>query len=142
MLVPAVVVAVALLGAAFLMKGGGGGGGDAGSTTETTAVDAAVEAGDPSEVVALDAVTLNLADGRFLKLGIALQLAPEAEVADPASFGARALDVAIELMGTYTYDELSERGALTKAKEKVSEAVSEAYEGEVLRVYFTEFVMQ
>jgi flagellar FliL protein len=143
MLVPAIVVAVALLAAAFLMKGGDSGGGSpAAAPTAEEVKPPSVQDGDPSDVVSLDAITLNLADGRFLKLGVALQLAPEAEVTDPISFGARALDETIDLMGGYTYKELSAPGARTKAKDKLSEAVSEAYDGDVLGVYFTEFVMQ
>jgi flagellar FliL protein len=140
-LLPAIVIAVALLGAAFMLKGGGDGGGGGASvaaTTETTAVDS----GDPSHVVALDAITLNLADGRFLKLGLALQLADGTEVTDGAAFGARALDESIDLLGSYTYRELNVPGAREEAKTALSEAVSAAYDGVVLEVYFTEFVMQ
>jgi flagellar FliL protein len=146
-LLPAIVIAVALLIAAFMLKGGGGGGSDTPAaanpaTSATAAADGASDAGDPAEVVALDAITLNLADGRFLKLGLALQLAPGTEVSDADSFGARALDQTIDLLGTYTYKDLSVKGARAKAKEKLSKAVSEAYDGKVLSVYFTEFVMQ
>ena len=143
-MLPAIVIAVALLLAAFMLKGGGGGGSApaAPSTSETT-VAAAEGHGDPAHVVALDAITLNLADGRFLKLGLALQLAEGVEIeGEPAHFGARALDETIDLMGSYTFKELSAPGAREKAKEKLSEAVSEAYDGSVLAVYFTEFVMQ
>lgn len=142
-LLPAIVIAVALLLAAFMLKGGGGGGGTpaAPSTSETTV--AAEGHGDPAHVVALDAITLNLADGRFLKLGLALQLDEGVEIeGEPANFGARALDETIELMGGYTFKELSAPGAREKAKDKLSEAVSESYDGKVLAVYFTEFVMQ
>ena len=147
MLLPAIVVAVALLAAAFLLKGG-----DSGGSTPSTSAPAAEQqtedaaagsdAGDPAEVVALDAITLNLADGRFLKLGLALQLAPKTEVKDAASFGARALDQTIDLLGAYTYKDLSAPGARAKAKEKLSKAVAGVYDGAVLGVYFTEFVMQ
>ena len=143
-MLPAIVIAVALLLAAFMLKGGGGGGSTpaAPSTSETT-VAAAGSHGDPAHVVALDAITLNLADGRFLKLGLALQLDEGIEIeGEPANFGARALDEAIDLMGSYTFKDLSAPGAREKAKEKLSEAVSEAYDGAVLAVYFTEFVMQ
>lgn len=147
-LVPAIIVAVALLGAAFMLKGGGGGGTPAATTaapSATTAEGAPAEGGahgDPSHVVSLDSITLNLADGRFLKLGLALQLDEGVEVEDIGGFGARALDTTIDLMGHYTYAELSKEGARTEAKEKLSEAVAKAYEGAVITVYFTEFVMQ
>lgn len=140
-LLPAIVIAVALLLAAFMLKGGGGGGDTpAAPSTETTL--AADVHGDPAHVVALDAITLNLSDGRFLKLGLALQLAEGVEVSDGANFGARALDEAIDHMSTYSFKELSTPGARAEAKEALSTAVSEAYDGAVLSVYFTEFVMQ
>lgn len=142
-LLPAIVVAVALLAAAFMLRGGGDSPAAAPTSSETTvAGEAAVVHGDPEHVVALDAITLNLSDGRFLKLGLALQLDEGVEVADGPSFGARALDATIALMGEYTYRELSAPGAREQAKEALSKAVSEAYEGVVLSVYFTEFVMQ
>lgn len=143
-MLPAIVVAVALLLAAFMLKGGGGGSTPPAppATSETTVAEGEGH-GDPADVVALDAITLNLADGRFLKLGLALQLGEGVEIeGEPANFGARALDETIDLMGSYTFKELSAPGAREKAKEKLSEAVSEAYDGSVLAVYFTEFVMQ
>ena len=141
-LLPAIVIAVALLLAAFMLKGGGGGGNPPTPATSETTV-AAEGHGDPAHVVALEPITLNLADGRFLKLGLALQLADGIEIeGEAANFGARALDETIDLMGTYTFKELSAPGAREKAKDKLSNAVAEAYEDSVLAVYFTEFVMQ
>lgn len=141
-MLPAIVIAVALLIAAFMLKGGGGGSTPPTPATSETTV--ATDAhGDPAHVVALDAITLNLSDGRFLKLGLALQLDEGVEIeGEPANFGARALDETIDLMGSYSFEELSAPGAREKAKDKLSEAVSEAYDGAVLAVYFTEFVMQ
>ena len=142
-MLPAIVIAVALLLAAFMLKGGGGGGSTpaAPATSETTV--AAEGHGDPAHVVALDAITLNLADGRFLKLGLALQLDEGVELeGEAANFGARALDQTIDLMGSYTFKQLSAPGAREKAKDKLSEEVAKAYDGAVLAVYFTEFVMQ
>ena len=59
-LLPAVIIAVALLGAGALMGGKGGGEAAAsdahGATTTTTVAE--------GEIVALDPITLNLADGR------------------------------------------------------------------------------
>src|SRR5688500_9939490 len=141
-LVPAIIVAVALLAAAFMLKGGGGDGTPPAATPTETTVLADVH-GDPAHVIALEAITLNLADGRFLKLGLALQLAEGVEIeGEGANFGARALDETIDLLGSYTFEDLSAPGARTKAKDKLSEAVAKAYDDKVLAVYFTEFVMQ
>lgn len=99
-------------------------------------------------VVSLPSITINLADGKFLRLGLALQL-PEAAgghsetaAADPKSFGARALDSAIEVMSTYASPDLSTAEGRAAAKEKLSEAVVNRYGGEVAGIYLTDFVMQ
>ena len=70
-LLPAIVVAAGLLGGGYFMSGGGGAkaakAAAEGATTTTTAE-------KHGEVVKLDSITLNLADGRFVKLGLALEL--------------------------------------------------------------------
>jgi flagellar FliL protein len=142
MTVPAIVLAVAVLGAAFMMKGGGGGGEPVeASTTDTTAVEA-----KPGETVTLDAITMNLSSGDIVKVGIALQLAEgavEAEEAieDPKNFGARALDELITVLGGYSRDDLSRQGGLADLKAKLTERVKKAYHDEVVGVYLTQFVI-
>jgi len=94
---------------------------------------------EPGAVVALDAVTVNLADGHYLKIKLALQATAEtAEEPD----GSKALDRAIEQFSEYEMGELSTTEGRHKAKDKLREELKEAYEGEIMDVYFTEFVMQ
>lgn len=139
MTVPAIVVAVALLGAAFLMKGGGGG--DAPTQATSTETSVTVVEG---EVVALDPITMNLAGGDILKVGIALQLSADADsakaLADPPAFGARALDETISVLGHYSRADLAGNG-ISDAKAKLSARVALLYHDEVLGVYFTQFVI-
>ncbi|HET9443508.1 MAG TPA: hypothetical protein VFO65_09305, partial [Acidimicrobiales bacterium] len=74
-LIPAVVVAVGLLGGGFMMSRGGGQA--AGAAPADAAAHGEVEGEhepEPGEILVLDPITLNLADGRFLKVGLALQL--------------------------------------------------------------------
>lgn len=92
------------------------------------------------EVLALEPITMNLADGRLLKLGLALQLV--AEPAEEEVSGSMALDEAISLLGEHTYDQLSASAARDAAKGELSQRVADRYHGDVLEVYFTEFVMQ
>jgi len=94
---------------------------------------------EPGKVVALEAVTVNLADGHYLKLKLALQTT--AEVAE-APDGSKALDIAIDQFSNKSIGELSSDAARHKAKEELLKKVEEAYEGEVMDIYFTEFVMQ
>jgi flagellar FliL protein len=93
----------------------------------------------PGKVVAMDAVTLNLADGHFLKLKLALQAT--ADVAE-APDGSKAVDIAISQFSNMEVAALSSGPARDKAKKELTKKIEEAYEGEIMDVYFTEFVMQ
>jgi flagellar protein FliL len=113
---------------------------------------AAAEKVEPGPVVQLDAITLNLSDGHYLKLGLALQLtkkageeaaaAHAAGPAEPAVDGAPALDAAISVLGDRSYAQLLAPGGRAKAKVAVETVIKQRYEGKVLEVYLTQFVMQ
>jgi flagellar FliL protein len=93
----------------------------------------------PGKVVPLDAITVNLADGHFLKLKLALQ-ATSTAVADPD--GSQALDIAISEFSNRPLAELASNAARDKAKASLREKINKAYKDEVMDLYFTEFVMQ
>ncbi|MBK7722282.1 MAG: flagellar basal body-associated FliL family protein [Austwickia sp.] len=100
-------------------------------------------------VVALkDDMTLNLADGRFLKTQLSLQLSEEATLAAGgekalANFdGSMARDAAIQILSRYSYNQLLKPAQREAAQVALSKEVFERYEGKVLQVYFTQFVMQ
>ncbi len=90
-------------------------------------------------VIPLEPISINLANGHFLKLGLSLQATADAgeEVT-----GAKALDAAIELFSQKTMDELATREGREKAKAKLAKRLMDLYEDKVYEVYFTEFVMQ
>jgi flagellar FliL protein len=90
-------------------------------------------------VVKLDPITINLAGGHFLKLGLSLQA--RADAGEEVS-GAKALDAAIELFSGRTIDDLARRDGREKAKKALVTEVSERYEDKVYDIYFTDFVMQ
>lgn len=120
--------------AAVLLLGGGAGG-----YLFLTGGEEAEPAPEPGAVVALEAVTINLADGHYLKMKLALQAtADAAEEPD----GSKALDLAITQFSDLKMAELSSTKGRSHAKEELREKLTEAYEGEVMDVYFTEFVMQ
>lgn len=96
----------------------------------------------PGEVVTLDPITINLAGGHFLKLGMALQPDAKASGGHGKLSGAIALDTAIELFSGKTVTELSAKEGREKAKEKLVEEVAERYHHAVYDIYFTEFVYQ
>ncbi len=128
------VPVLALAGGAYFFLLGGKSEKKSKSTATTTQ--------PPGEVLSLDPVTLNLADGRYLKVGIALQLSAAASAEEMKAEGPKALDTAIELLGHKTYDELIKPDVRGTVKEEISHKVSEQFEGKVLKIYFTQFVMQ
>jgi flagellar FliL protein len=112
--------------AAYTFMGGGGG----------TEVEAPPE---PGAVVPLESITVNLADGHFLKIRIAIQATAEAAEAPD---GSKALDLTISQFSNVRLGELASTEGRDHAKEQLREKIVEAYEGEVMDLYLTEFVMQ
>jgi flagellar basal body-associated protein FliL len=122
------------------------------ATTTTTAAAAAGAAASPvinplterGAVLEMDPLTVNLADGHYLKLGIALQLdtATLAVTAKADGLGAKALDMAIAAFSTKTMNQLAEPKVRAQIKHKLGLDACASYEGVVLTVYFTNFVMQ
>lgn len=118
---------------ALLLVGGGVGGYLFYSSTKATA------APKPGAVVSLDPITINLGGSHYLKLGLALQVtADTAETPD----GSKALDLAIEEYTGMDIAKLSTLKGREHAKDELLKEVKEAYEGEVMDIYFTQFVTQ
>lgn len=122
------------------LAGGGGWYFLTGSSGEEAAAAPVVESGP---VVDLEAMTLNLSDGRYLKIGLSLEVTEEAAHATEEGVnGAKARDAAISILGQSTYDEMLVPRSRAAAIKELSAEIEERYEGEVLHVYVTEFVMQ
>lgn len=153
-LIPAIVVAAGLIVGGYMFGGGGGEDTEAAAavqSSESHAKKKTSEVPTHGPVQNLEPITLNLADGHFLKVGIALQLAEvEGEGHGEAEElpSAKALDIAISELGSHTMDELASPKSRELVKKKLSDKVSAAYvdpvthSSLVTRVYFTEFVMQ
>ncbi len=92
------------------------------------------------EVLPLEPIYINLSQGHFLKLGLALQATASADVKHMD--GAEALDAAIEVFSGQEMDELADPEVRTEHKAELVEKVVESYEDHVMDVFFTEFVMQ
>lgn len=99
----------------------------------------AKQAPKPGAVLKLDSIYLNLSDGHYLKLGMALQ--ETAEVTTDVD-GSQALDAAIELFSRVSMTELSVPGGRDAVKKELISKIQRVYEGRVMTVYYTEFVMQ
>jgi len=107
----------------------------------TTAVDPATERGP---VLEMDPLTVNLSDGHYLKVGVALQLKLGAVVATAKDdgTGAKALDMAIAALSPKTMAQLTQPNVRESIKQKLGYDTCMAYKGEALTIYFTTFVMQ
>lgn len=138
-LIGAVVLLVALLGA-----GGGGYVMFTGGAAEETAEAAAAEpAPEPGLVVPLEAITINLADGRYLQVGIALQEAvAEGGGHGEETDGSKALDILIEHLSGRPMSELATAEQRAAIKAELVHDIEEAYHHHVYDIYFTQFVMQ
>lgn len=123
MIVVAALLAVGVGGYFFLGSGGSG----------------AAAKPVPGAVLKMDAITVNLSGGHYLKIMVALQGTTKAsEELD----GSKALDLVVDEFSYKTVEELASNKAREKVKAQLVKEVVEAYEGEVMDVYFTEFVMQ
>lgn len=92
----------------------------------------------PGEVVALEPIQINLAAGHYLRIGLALQLTETAHDVD----GSKALDAAIEIFSGVEMSELTRARQRGEYKHQLEESLHESYHGDVMGVYFTEFVTQ
>lgn len=132
-----------IVAAAVLVLGGGGGYwflmGPGAAAPEAEAAPVEEPAPVPGEVVTVPAISLNLASGHYLRLGLALQLTAEAaEAPDPAA----ALNLAIDLFSGRTVEEVSTTEGREALRLELELQVTEAYEGEVMAVYLTDYVTQ
>ena len=151
-LVPAIIIAVGLVLGGKMMGGGGS------AATVPTAVEATTTTTVPGPVIKIDPITLNMADGRFLRVGLGFQLSAEhagadgggghgaapaePDTSDAAGEYAKALDIAIEVLGGARYDELVDPAGRDAKKHELVEKLKEAYHEAIEDVYFTEFVLQ
>jgi flagellar FliL protein len=98
---------------------------------------------EPGVVSILDAITINLADGHYLKLKMTLQATADAAEAPD---GSKALDIAISLFSNRNQADLLSNEGRDKAKAelvaKIVKAYTEHKKKAVMDVYFTTFVIQ
>lgn len=92
----------------------------------------------PGEVVQLEPIQVNLAAGHYLRLGLALQLTESAHEVE----GSKALDAAIALFSGLSVGEVNKPSARDHLREELEAELEHRYHGDVMDVYFTEFVTQ
>lgn len=91
------------------------------------------------QVLTVEPISINLADGHYLRLGMGLQLTKATKEAPNPS---RALDLAITQFSGHTVAEVSDPATRDKMKAELLTSLEKAYEGEVMDVYLTNFVTQ
>ena len=144
-----VLVLVIAAGAYWFLMGPGA----AGATEEEDAHAEDTAHAEPSytlgEIVTVESISINLAGGHYLRIGLGLQQATvegadaggghgsEAELST-----AKALDAAIALFSGRTIEELSDPVIREDLKHELAEELKEIYHYEVVDVYYTDFVTQ
>ena len=94
---------------------------------------------EPGEVLVMEPVQINLEGGHYLRVGVALQLTTT--VAHEPD-GSKALDAVIELFTGRSVNDLADAKERHHLKEELMEHLEHEYHGDVMGVYFTEFVTQ
>jgi len=90
------------------------------------------------EVVALEPRQVNLEGGHYLKLGLALQGTADAHELE----GSKAIDAAISIFSGRSIEEVSRPAELKHLKTELQKELDHLYHGDVMGVYFTDFVTQ
>ncbi len=101
----------------------------------------------PGQVVAMDATTLNLADGHYLKIAVAIQLVKGAGGGGKGSAGgefstSHAAELVIDEFSNLSVESLASNAARQKHTAHLLAQIQKAYEGEVFDIFLTQFVMQ
>lgn len=133
-LVPAIVLAVGIAAGGYFM----GGSGEPAASGETTATTQPA-----GEIVTMDPISVNLADGHFLKVGLGVQLSESANVEEfPKGPMAKVKDLLIDELAGGDMATLATKDGKEKVKDELTKRAEKEFEGEVLGFYFTDFVMQ
>lgn len=141
--VPALILASGIAAGGWFM---GGSSGEA-ATTETTAVPDVVE----GPLLDVEPMTVNLAGGRYLRLGVSVQLTDAYEDAVESEEGGehfaphdvtRVRDRLIANLGGRDAATLASAEGRAAVKDELAAELDELLDGAVMDVYFTEFVIQ
>ena len=90
------------------------------------------------EVLKLDTITVNLAGGGFLRVGVALQLVEGVDV--KLVDGAKAEDIIISKFSQAQPSDVT--GAREALKKSLEQKIVAAYDGNVMGIYYSEYVTQ
>lgn len=94
---------------------------------------------EKGEVAALEPIQINLSNGHYLRLVLALQLSADVE---EEVDGSEALALAVDMLSGRSVEEFDKAAGRRQMFGELTEDVVEHYEGEVLDLYVTEAVTQ
>ncbi len=83
-------------------------------------------------------IQVNLAAGHYLKVGIAVEMTDQAHEADPS----KAVDALITTFSDLPLSEVTTAEQRDQLKEDLLTTLKKRYHGEVMEVFFTDFVTQ
>jgi flagellar protein FliL len=95
----------------------------------------------PGDVISMDATTLNLAGGHYLKIALSIELV-KGKASATSFFTSQASELMIDEFSNRTVASLSSNAARQKALTDLLGKVKVAYPGEVYDVFITQFVTQ
>ncbi|MFV0632956.1 flagellar basal body-associated FliL family protein [Demequina sp.] len=127
-----VIIVALACGGYWFLAGPGAAASDSAATEQAPAL---------GDVQLVESISINLADGHYLRLGLGLQLSAEASGHGDLDV-AKALDAAISLFTGRTVQELADPATREELKGDLIATLGDAYHGEVLGVYYTDFVTQ
>lgn len=138
LVLPALILAVGLVVGGFLMGSGG---------SDAPAEEHAAEEGEevvPGEIVPLEPMTLNLVDGSYLRLGVAVELVEGVPGGEWVEHGesSKYVDAVIEKVGGWSSEQLTAEGGRGELKDVLRDAGTELFEHEFHEVYLTEYIVQ
>jgi flagellar protein FliL len=93
------------------------------------------------DVVALEPTTLNLADGHYLKIAIAIQLV-KGNASATSFFTSQAAELTIDEFSDRTVTSLASNTARRKLTDELTKRIQAAYPGEVYDVFVTQYVTE
>jgi flagellar FliL protein len=133
---PALIIAGGLVVGGFLMKPS--------AAPAAAEEEAAEEEVVPGELVALESMTLNLSDGHYLRLGVALELVEGVPAKEFEETGAtkRFQDLVIDRVADLPSEQFSTAEGRDELKELLRDGGHELFEEEFFEVYLTELVVQ
>ncbi|QGG94652.1 flagellar basal body-associated FliL family protein [Actinomarinicola tropica] len=141
--VPAVILAVGIAAGGYFM-----GGSDSGAATVDTTVAPEVVEGP---LLGVEPMTVNLANGRYLRMAASFQMSDAYEDAVEGEDGgeefahhdaSRVQDLLISSLGGRDAAGLSTAEGRHEVKEALEAELNEVFDGSVMEIYFTEFVIQ